>query len=286
MELRRAADALVRCPNSSLTALLMPSVARWQAGKQLSCRTTQNHTIRRSFTNSRPRNLTLPSRTTTSAATAEKSEKDPKDEISQSIKNLYGAPSNSGQKAGSFGNFLRTPPTATATEDWRNRTKKPSSLSPVLPLRFRPGDDVLNSSNVSADSILKQINERTAVLDSPSRSINTDSMHMPGSVAPDVNGMREDFRSVAKKDKVTFALKPSLGRSIDITSKIDVGRGFRLLEQSCARNKVRSDFTKQRFHERPGMKRKRLGRERWRRKFMEGFKATIGRVKQMRRQGW
>ena len=277
----------MRCPNSSSTVFLMPSsVVRWQTGKNLCCRTSQNHTTRRTFTNSRRQNITLPNRTTTTAAAAEKTVKDPKDEISQSIKSLYGSSSNSGQRASNFGNFLRTPATTMPKDDWRNKIRDPSSPSPILPLRFRPGDDILNGSNVSADSILKQINERTAVLDSPSRSINTDSMQIPGSASPDVDGIREDFKIAAKKDKVTFVLKPSLGRSIDITSKIDVGRGFRLLEQSCARNKVRSDFTKQRFHERPGLKRKRLGRERWRRRFMEGFKATIGRVKQMRRQGW
>lgn len=67
---------------------------------------------------------------------------------------------------------------------------------------------------------------------------------------------------------------------------IDVGRGFKLLEMSCARNKVRREANNQRFHERPGLKRKRLRRERWRKKFMEGFKATVGRVKQLKNQGW
>jgi len=73
---------------------------------------------------------------------------------------------------------------------------------------------------------------------------------------------------------------------VHIGAGIDVGRGFRLLEQSCARNGVRRDANSQRFHERPGLKRKRLRRERWRRKFMEGFKATVGRVKQLKNQGW
>lgn len=81
-------------------------------------------------------------------------------------------------------------------------------------------------------------------------------------------------------------LTPKTGRTVNIGAGIDIGRGFRLLEQSCARNKVRSDFTKQRFHERGGLKRKRLRRERWRRRFMDGFKSTIARVKEMKRQGW
>jgi small subunit ribosomal protein MRP21 len=85
---------------------------------------------------------------------------------------------------------------------------------------------------------------------------------------------------------ISLKLNPSTGRSVTINAGIDVGRGFRLLEQSCARNKVRNDANKQRFHERGGLKRKRLRRERWRKRFMEGFKATIGRVKQLKKQGW
>ena len=49
---------------------------------------------------------------------------------------------------------------------------------------------------------------------------------------------------------------------------------------------MRADSTRQRFHERGGLKRKRLRRERWRRRFMEGFKGTVGRVKGLRNQGW
>jgi len=81
-------------------------------------------------------------------------------------------------------------------------------------------------------------------------------------------------------------LNPSLGREVAIGPSLDISRGIRLLEQSCARNKVRADSTRQRFHERGGLKRKRLRRERWRRRFMEGFKGTVGRVKGLRNQGW
>lgn len=88
------------------------------------------------------------------------------------------------------------------------------------------------------------------------------------------------------KERVPFVLKPLTGRMVDINRSVDVGRAFKLLEQSCARNKVRADATRQRFYERGGLKRKRLRRERWRKRFMEGFKATVGRVKELRGQGW
>jgi small subunit ribosomal protein MRP21 len=91
---------------------------------------------------------------------------------------------------------------------------------------------------------------------------------------------------ILKPLRVPIKLGPSTGRSVQIGAGIDVGRGFKLLEQSCARNGVKRDANNQRFHERPGLKRKRLRRERWRRKFLEGFKATVGRVKQLKNQGW
>jgi small subunit ribosomal protein MRP21 len=90
----------------------------------------------------------------------------------------------------------------------------------------------------------------------------------------------------ATLNKIPLRLNPSMGRHASVTQNIDVGRAFRMVEMSCGRNKVRGDANKQRFHERPGLKRKRLRRERWRKRFQEGFKATVNRVKQLKHQGW
>ncbi|KAK3678392.1 hypothetical protein LTR78_001689 [Recurvomyces mirabilis] len=83
-------------------------------------------------------------------------------------------------------------------------------------------------------------------------------------------------------------LGPSVGRTVivDQARGMDIGRAFRSLEVQCARNSVRKDFNRQRFHERPGLKRKRLRQERWRRRFKENFKGVIGLVQRMRAQGW
>ncbi|KAH7047612.1 hypothetical protein B0J12DRAFT_667590 [Macrophomina phaseolina] len=81
-------------------------------------------------------------------------------------------------------------------------------------------------------------------------------------------------------------LGPMVGRSVPIRDNMDLAKGLRQLDIICARNRVRQDFNKQRFHERPGLKRKRLASERWRRRFMEGFKATVSRVQYLKRQGW
>jgi len=83
-------------------------------------------------------------------------------------------------------------------------------------------------------------------------------------------------------------LGPSLGRTVQVNEAkgVDVGRAFRTLNILCARNKVKADFQTQRFHERPGLKRKRLKSQRWRRAFKEGFKGMVSQVVAMRRQGW
>ncbi|KAL8724518.1 MAG: hypothetical protein Q9181_006788 [Wetmoreana brouardii] len=86
----------------------------------------------------------------------------------------------------------------------------------------------------------------------------------------------------------TIKSRPSLGRTVEVAPErgLDLGRALRSLEINCAVNNVRGDAFKQRFHERPGLKRKRLKSVRWRRNFRQGFKAVVAKVKAMRRKGW
>ena len=95
--------------------------------------------------------------------------------------------------------------------------------------------------------------------------------------------LQEPTRAVA-----TIKSRPSLGRTIEVMPErgLDLGRALRSLEVNCAVNNVRGDAAQQKFHERPGMKRKRLHSVRWRRNFRLGFKAVIGKVRAMRRKGW
>lgn len=79
---------------------------------------------------------------------------------------------------------------------------------------------------------------------------------------------------------------PRLGRTINLTKNVDVGRAFKLLAQSVAANKIVKTVRLQREYERPGLKRKRLKSERWQRRFKTGFKATVKRVRQLTAQGW
>ncbi|TKA31351.1 hypothetical protein B0A50_02196 [Salinomyces thailandicus] len=84
-----------------------------------------------------------------------------------------------------------------------------------------------------------------------------------------------------------FKLNASVGRTVYTNpTSMDPAKAFRALDIQCARNSVRRDAMRQRYHERPGLKRKRLHSERWRRRFKEGFRGVVGLVQKMRKQGW
>jgi len=93
---------------------------------------------------------------------------------------------------------------------------------------------------------------------------------------------------VDETKKVYPRLTPAYGRTIELDENRgrDLVRAIGMLGTSMARNKVRYDFMKQRFHERPGLKRKRLKSERWRARFKEGFAHVTSRVTELTKKGW
>ena len=110
------------------------------------------------------------------------------------------------------------------------------------------------------------------------------SMNPNAKVIQDLNGLR----TLNPRNKRTIRSRPSVGRTVELDPArgLDFGRALRKMNILCATNKVRADLMHQKFHERAGMKRKRLKNERWRKLFRDGFRATVGRVKEMRRKGW
>ncbi|KYK57422.1 hypothetical protein DCS_04431 [Drechmeria coniospora] len=61
---------------------------------------------------------------------------------------------------------------------------------------------------------------------------------------------------------------------------------LRVLERMCRDQKVRNKYHSQKFHERKGLRKKRLRSQRWRARFKTGFKATVNRVIELKKQGW
>lgn len=86
----------------------------------------------------------------------------------------------------------------------------------------------------------------------------------------------------------TIESSPRVGRTVEVNprKRVDLSRALRNLNYQCAVNNVRRDQRQQRFHERPGLKRKRLRRENYRARFKQGFRLLVAKVKHMKKQGW
>ncbi|KIH89852.1 hypothetical protein SPBR_00999 [Sporothrix brasiliensis 5110] len=90
----------------------------------------------------------------------------------------------------------------------------------------------------------------------------------------------------AHSDDTRFRLSPETGRTVYVAGNVDAAQAFMLLNVLCTRNRVQADFQKQRFHERQGLRRKRLNWERRRDNFRRGLRAYVDRVQELTRQGW
>jgi small subunit ribosomal protein MRP21 len=182
------------------------------------------------------------------------------------------AQSQSWAKAGMGGN--RTNRSRLYDSRFENQTRLPSSNNSEL---------IFNNGNSAAD-LLSAYNIQSM---QRSGNININGMATPKpSLGNNVMNQVGDSMRMPPAPRVPMRLSPTTGRTVTIGAGVDIARGFRLLEQSCARNKVRKDFTAQRFHERGGLKRKRMKRVRWRLRFMTGFKTAVSRVKHLKAQGW
>lgn len=104
----------------------------------------------------------------------------------------------------------------------------------------------------------------------------------------DINRSEADYE---KPEDRKLRLRPVVGRTVDFMkmqnpANRDFARGLAQLSMACKVNRVNADSKRQRFHERPGLRKKRQKSERWRRRFADGFKATCSRVSELARQGW
>ncbi|KAK1836833.1 hypothetical protein QBC39DRAFT_337430 [Podospora conica] len=97
----------------------------------------------------------------------------------------------------------------------------------------------------------------------------------------------DDFykKNIHRTAQASLRLRPVTGRTVNVTNG-DVSWAFNNLQRRVQANKVKQDKMRQRFHERPALKRKRKLRERWRARFKEGVNAAIKRTMTLRAQGW
>jgi hypothetical protein len=129
----------------------------------------------------------------------------------------------------------------------------------------------------------------------PSRKpgLEFDDMHMTDEMSnPSHANKPSSVANLAEQQELTFSqfprLNPTYGRTVELDNSRgrDIVRGIGMLGSLMARNRVKSDFNKQRFHERGGLKRKRLASERWRARFKTGFRHVTDRVTELTRKGW
>jgi ribosomal protein S21 len=78
---------------------------------------------------------------------------------------------------------------------------------------------------------------------------------------------------------------PTAGRSIPVLNG-DLSGAINQMKAAMSKNNVKHDWRAQRFHERPGLKRKRLRRERHRARFKEGFKRMVNVIIGMKAKGY
>ncbi|TKA67281.1 hypothetical protein B0A49_09238 [Cryomyces minteri] len=187
----------------------------------------------------------------------------------------------------------RSPPTNRATDEDTYTRILNQSLDFT---RNIPGSSSSRTSRAAApgsgrnplSDLAGAFSQRSNVSDSPSKSHTMDLDRMLNPLGTSSSPPSLPANTYKPPPRAPMRLGPSVGRSIPLNTQggMDLGRALRMLDILCAKNKVRADFGRQRFHERGGLKRKRLHSERWRRRFKAGFTAVVKRVEELRRKGW
>lgn len=273
MEVRKVADTVLRCQSASLANLLAPAsttpAVPWRACRQLASRNAYSLSRRRTFITTIPNCAFKPSATTVASPPPSRNE----DKASQEDE-LASIDKAARDLSWIQGGGSRT------TSYQRGQEKS------TLP-RQR---EIFMNRGSSADDILKTMNSTFPSSSAPSADgIDLSRMQNPSSTTSSESArdvMSAITTLLPKQEKIPIRLSPSTGRSVAIQGHVDVARGFKLMERTVAFNGIRRQATQQRYHERRALKKKRLQRQRWRVKFMAGFKATVAKVKKLKKQGW
>jgi small subunit ribosomal protein MRP21 len=267
MEIRRVGDAILRSQISPLTFLTPSTPSRCPSIAQRTLNSPHRKQLHRLFASSARCAAKSASVTTSASPPVQDAIGDTSEKTSKPLDWLAGSSSSRASRLSSH----------QAQPD--NRATSSNATQSEL---------LMNKGN-SADDLLRGLNAARAASRS-SNNLDVDRMAFPQTPKLEVADLMKDIskniNNAPPPARTPMRLTPSTGRTVYITPQIDVGKGFRLMEQLVARNKVKSTFNYQRFHERPGLKRKRLHSLRWRKRFMAGFKAAVNRVKQLKKQGW
>nr|ANM86533.1 hypothetical protein [Cladonia uncialis subsp. uncialis] len=289
MELRRLGDPILRPRATPLLSFLAPSVSQswWLIAGSRSAR---------SYLANTPRNSNSSFHTT--ACRSAESPPSPAD-IEKPQKNL------SKPKASTTADlsFLKKPQknssNAPPDSSFSRRFAVDQNVARILdqtldslpnPAKREPSTPNIQSSADRTRKALGSYLERERGARTPGQVAQ--SMDFPRPADPQSNPSASLLNSIKLKPAVrakrTVRSRPTVGRTIEVYQEggQHVAGALKKLEILCVVNKIRSDQFRQRFHERPGLKRKRLKSERWRKLFKASFKTTVARVQEMRRKGW
>ena len=172
------------------------------------------------------------------------------------------------------------------TEGLLDQTLKPANPRGVIPRRV--SDTITGGGEIASQvtNSLATFQERFS--QSPYSNIRNKQGKIAGMM---LSRTGVDVLKTKPRAVRTVKPRPQLGRCVEIfkdtSSKVkDLGSAIRILSIVLRSNNVLYDKKRQRFHERPGLKRKRLSSERWRKRFKVGFQAMVQKVVHMNRQGW
>jgi len=300
MELRRTAELLLRSTPASLTPFLTPAIylpisrASIGAPRRAFRKSTQPLAI------SSRRFVSTTARTDQQAAAAVKEEED-----------VQPTNESQGHSRPQQPQTVERPRSDMSSRTIQTQSQSQPAPPPGLDPLFDPRFAIFEKSKPRSGFMLQRDvdrqQDRTPVKwasfrDLLDKRIDVSSMLTPdylGTLTPEERKERGDqhFDPIAilpnrppEADLAapSFRLGPSLGRTVEVNSQrnMDLGRAFRQLDIKCNQNQVKQDEGRQKFHERPGMKRKRLKAQRWKRTFKAGFQAVVKRVEEMRRKGW
>ncbi|MCJ1359668.1 MAG: hypothetical protein MMC33_009670 [Icmadophila ericetorum] len=271
MKVRRVGDVIFRSHPSPLLSFLAPSISpsSWTNRSRLTSYSPQIVCI---STNRRPYASRSSAFQAPSTAAAEKVE-----EPAEQPKGLYKSEETS-------------EPAYNKIMDSMNFTKR-STANPRIGgnrLRYFKGplensvDLVTNAYKEDLRSRIPLINRQGEI--AKSVGMGPSSNKLAQDVAED--SLTRAERSISRSAAPAVRLDAYIGRGENVTKAMDLGRALRRLDITLALNNVRGEVFQQRFHERPGLKRKRLKSSRWRKRFKEGFQAVVAKVQDMRKQGW
>lgn len=187
-----------------------------------------------------------------------------------------------------FGVAAKNPARRSSSPNARQTLRSTTSSTQPIRLRPLPGNSLTDALKRFGESMDTSTRKPSSLFPS---SGETSQMLFPEPDLP-AGSVQATSKSKPKpppsKDVGELRLSSRTGLTLDVDPRnaADLGIKLRRLGATVVRNKVPHDFRKQRFHERPGLKRKRLKSVRWRRRFAAGFQKAVSRVQELRRKGW